>query len=124
MSPKAQKVRYPRSHRRSQSANSSQKAKRPSSEKQKMSRFASYTNSEQPCFLKYISIWYSAASQRCRWSAVWKRSVGLFLWDSIIPFTVAGRLWAGICQVANSYRSSGHIVGSRTLEELEAISWT
>jgi hypothetical protein len=26
--------------------------------------------------------------------------------------------------VANSYRSSGHIVGSRTLEELEAIQWT
>ena len=45
---RAQKPRYPRFSKRRQSANSRQKAKRPSSVKRKTSNTASYSNSEQP----------------------------------------------------------------------------
>ena len=53
-----QKVRYPRSCNRFQSANSQQKAKRPSPGKRKISNSSSYTNSEWPSSLKYISMSY------------------------------------------------------------------
>lgn len=61
MSLTAQKARYPRSRSSLQSANSSQKAKRPSSGKQKMSSFSSYTKSEQPFLLRYVSTLYRSS---------------------------------------------------------------
>ncbi len=91
--------RYPRSFSRSQSANSSQKAKRPSSEKRKTSSSSSYSKSEQPFFMKYISTSYKISSQRLPWPLVRERSVGL--WDSMsITVSVAWRRWTGICQAA------------------------
>src|SRR3712207_6686530 len=66
MSPCAQKSRYPRSRRSCQSANSSQKANRPSSGKQKMSSSSLYTNSEMPFSQRYISSRYTRGHSSSR----------------------------------------------------------
>jgi hypothetical protein len=88
----AQKSRYPRSHSNAQSANSRQKAKRPSSGKRKTSSSSSYSKSEQPFSVKYVSTSYRISSQRPPWRFVWEWLVGLSSRDSIaITESVAWR---------------------------------
>jgi hypothetical protein len=94
-----QKTRYPRSPKSSQSANSRQKAKRPSSGKRKTSSSWSYSKSEQPFSVKYISTSYRISSQRCPWPLVWERFVRLRA-SMIITVTVAWRRQSSICRVA------------------------
>jgi hypothetical protein len=80
---KAQSYRYPRSRSCPQSANSSQKAKRPSSGKQKISSFSSYTNSDTPFAVRYLSILYRLSGRRPILAS--GRLVGLLSVGSMTP---------------------------------------
>src|SRR5215210_6353936 len=94
-----QKSRYPRSQSRVQSANSRQKAKRPSSLKRKTSSSASYSNSGQPFSEKYLSTSHrSLACRSFETSLIW---MGLSAGRSTrLPYRVGGG--DSICQVAIS----------------------